>query len=57
MDNLEIHDERKVLPNTCFSVEPGIYLPEFGVRTEVNVMVRKGMADTTGKVQRELVII
>jgi Xaa-Pro aminopeptidase len=57
MDNLEIHDERQILPNTCFSVEPGIYLPEFGVRSEVNVMVRKGAADVTGKVQRELVII
>jgi Xaa-Pro aminopeptidase len=57
MDNLEIHDERQILPNTCFSVEPGIYLPEFGVRSEVNVMVRKGAADVTGKVQQELVII
>jgi Xaa-Pro dipeptidase len=57
MDNLEIHDERQILPNTCFSVEPGIYLPDFGVRSEVNVMVRKGAADVTGKVQRELVII
>ncbi len=57
MDNLEIHDERRILPNSCFSVEPGIYLPEFGVRTEVNVMVRSGSAGTTGKVQAELVII
>ena len=57
MDNLEIHDERQILPNTCFSVEPGIYLPEFGVRSEVNVMVRKGAAEVTGKVQRGLVII
>ena len=39
MDNLETHDERLVLPRTCFSVEPGIYLPEFGVRSEVNVFV------------------
>lgn len=57
MDNLEIHDERQILPNTCFSVEPGIYLPEFGVRSEVNVLVRKGAAEVTGKVQRDLVII
>jgi Xaa-Pro dipeptidase len=57
MDNLEIHDERQILPNTCFSVEPGIYLPDFGVRSEVNVMVRQGKADVTGKIQRELVII
>jgi Xaa-Pro dipeptidase len=57
MDNLEIHDERQILPNTCFSVEPGIYLPEFGVRSEVNVLVRKGAAEVTGKIQSELVII
>ena len=41
MDNLEMHDERRVLPRTCFSIEPGIYLPEFGVRSEVNVFVDK----------------
>jgi len=57
MDNLEIHDERQILPNTCFSIEPGIYLPEFGVRSEVNVLVRRGSAEVTGKIQRELVII
>jgi Xaa-Pro aminopeptidase len=39
MDNLETHEDRRVLPRTCFSVEPGIYLPEFGVRSEVNVFV------------------
>jgi Xaa-Pro aminopeptidase len=39
MDNLETRDERLVLPRTCFSIEPGIYLPEFGVRSEVNVFV------------------
>jgi Xaa-Pro aminopeptidase len=41
MDNLETHDERRVLPCTCFSIEPGIYLPEFGVRSEVNVFIDK----------------
>ena len=45
MDDLEIHDERQILPNSCFSIEPGIYLPEFGVRSEVDVFV-----DATGKV-------
>jgi Xaa-Pro aminopeptidase len=39
MDNFETRDERLVLPRTCFSIEPGIYLPEFGVRSEVNVYV------------------
>jgi len=57
MDNLETHDERKVIPWTCFSVEPGIYLPEFGVRSEVNVLVRSGSAEVTGKIQHEIVTI
>ncbi|HWZ83006.1 MAG TPA: M24 family metallopeptidase [Terriglobales bacterium] len=57
MDDLEIHDERRILPNTCFSIEPGIYLPEFGVRSEVNILVRSGSAEVTGKIQHELVLI
>jgi Xaa-Pro aminopeptidase len=55
LDNLETHDERRILPHTCFSVEPGIYLPKFGVRSEVNMMTGPGKAWVTGKVQRELV--
>jgi Xaa-Pro dipeptidase len=57
MDDLEIHDERRILPNSCFSIEPGIYLKEFGVRSEVNVLVRQGKAEVTGKIQREIVTI
>jgi Xaa-Pro dipeptidase len=57
MDDLEIHDERQLLPNSCFSIEPGIYLPEFGVRSEVNVLVRAKSAEVTGKIQREIVTI
>jgi Xaa-Pro aminopeptidase len=57
MDDLEIHDERQIIPNSCFSIEPGIYLPEFGVRSEVNMLVRAGGAEVTGKIQREIVII
>ncbi len=57
MDDLEIHDERRILANSCFSIEPGIYLPEFGVRSEVNVLVRPGSAEVTGKIQREIVTI
>ncbi|MFL5330546.1 MAG: M24 family metallopeptidase [Gemmataceae bacterium] len=56
MDDLETHDERRVLPRTCFSVEPGIYLPEFGVRSEVNVFVDKNrqVHVTGGEPQTEL---
>jgi len=57
MDNLETKDEREIIPNTCFSIEPGIYLPEFGVRSEVNVLIHNGAAEVTGKIQRELVLI
>jgi len=57
MDNLETRDERAILPNTCFSIEPGIYLPEFGVRSEVDVLVRADSAEVTGRIQREIVII
>ena len=57
LDNLETHDERRLLDNTCFSVEPGIYLPEFGVRSEIDMMTEPGRAWVTGKVQRELVRI
>jgi Xaa-Pro aminopeptidase len=49
MDSLETREERRVMPRTCFSVEPGIYLPEFGVRSEVNVFVdAKGGVHVTG---------
>jgi Xaa-Pro dipeptidase len=57
LDNLETHDQRLLLPNTCFSVEPGIYLPEFGVRSEIDMMTAPGKAWVTGKRQLELVRI
>ncbi len=57
LDNLETKDDREILPNTCFSVEPGIYLPEFGVRSEINMMIRNGKGEVTGRVQNELVLI
>jgi Xaa-Pro dipeptidase len=57
LDNLETHDERLILPYTCFSVEPGIYLPEFGVRSEINMLTEPGKAVVTGPIQTELVRI
>ena len=39
MDNLESRDERLVIPRTCFSIEPGVYFPEFGMRSEVDVFI------------------
>jgi Xaa-Pro dipeptidase len=57
LDNLETHDERRILPCTCFSVEPGIYLPEFGIRSEIDMLTAPGKAWVTGRVQTELVRI
>lgn len=59
MDNLETREERLVMKNTCFSVEPGIYLPEFGVRSEINVFVDgTGTVHVTGgELQTEIVPI
>ena len=58
LDNLETHDERLLLPNTCFSVEPGIYFPgQFGIRSEVNMITRPGIAAVTGPRQTELLRI
>ena len=56
IDNLETRDERRILPRTCFSIEPGIYLPEFGVRSEVNVYVdgNGGVHVTGGDPQTEI---
>jgi Xaa-Pro aminopeptidase len=57
MDGLETREDRRVMRRTCFSVEPGIYLPgEFGVRSEVNVYVDKdgGVHVTGGALQTEV---
>jgi len=57
MDNLETHDDRKIIAGTCFSVEPGVYLPRYGIRAEVNVYVSTTDARVTGEIQRRLVNI
>ena len=57
MDNFETRDNRRIIPRTCFSVEPGIYLPEFGVRSEVDVYVEEHEARVTGEVQQAVVPI
>ncbi|HLX60240.1 MAG TPA: M24 family metallopeptidase [Planctomycetota bacterium] len=56
IDSLETQDDRAILPNTCFSIEPGIYKNGIGVRTEVSVCVDgKKRVTIFGDVQRELV--
>ena len=58
LDNLETRDERALIPGICFSVEPGIYLTEFGVRTEIDVFLagpgRDGVRVTTAPVQNQV---
>ncbi len=54
MDGLETHDARHLIPATCNSVEPGIYLPEFGIRSEVDVYIDENEARVTGAVQHEI---
>lgn len=56
MDNLETREERTVLRRTCFSIEPGVYFPEFGIRSEVNVFVdgNGGVHVTGGPLQTEV---
>jgi Xaa-Pro dipeptidase len=56
LDNLEMHDKRPLLPGTCFSVEPGIYLPdEFGVRLETDILILKdGNIKITGGEQETI---
>jgi Xaa-Pro aminopeptidase len=59
IDNLETHEERLLLPGACFSIEPGIYLPEFGIRSEVDVFIGRDrqVHVTAGEPQREVVAI
>ncbi len=57
MDGLETRDERHLIPRTCNSVEPGIYLPEFGIRSEVDVYIDEKEARVTGAVQTEILAL
>ncbi|MGO9470965.1 MAG: M24 family metallopeptidase [Isosphaeraceae bacterium] len=58
MDDLETHEERLVLRRTCFSVEPGIYFDDFGVRSEINVFVDgSGQVHVTGGLQTKVLPI
>ena len=58
IDNFETQDERVLLTNTCCSIEPGIYLPEFGMRSEVDLLIHVNDAEITGvPVQEEIVAL
>jgi Xaa-Pro dipeptidase len=55
MDDYETHDDRRLIPGTGFTIEPGVYLPEFGIRSEINVVVGTRTAEPTGPCQRQIV--
>jgi Xaa-Pro aminopeptidase len=57
MDDYETHDDRRLLPGTGFTIEPGIYTPGFGIRSEINVVVGRTSAEATGPCQAQLVRI
>lgn len=54
MDDFETHDTRPVVPGSCFSIEPGIYLPDFGVRTEIDVFMHESGPEVTTPAQTEV---
>ena len=57
LDGFETHDTRHIIPGVCFSIEPGIYLPEFGVRSEIDVFMSADGPFASSPVQREVVLI
>jgi Xaa-Pro dipeptidase len=57
MDDYETHDDRRLLPGTGFTVEPGLYFESFGVRTEVNVFRGEHDATVTGPRQQEVITL
>ncbi len=57
LDGFETHDTRHIIPGVCFSVEPGIYLPEFGVRSEIDVFMSANGPVATSPVQRAVVLM
>ncbi|MEW6322873.1 MAG: M24 family metallopeptidase [Acidobacteriota bacterium] len=57
LDDYETHDERRLLPGTVFTIEPGVYFPHFGVRTEINVLWGSDGPEVTGERQQEVLTL
>jgi Xaa-Pro aminopeptidase len=57
MDDYETHDDRRLLPGTGFTIEPGLYFPDFGVRTEINMIIRAGSAEVSGPLQSAILAL
>jgi len=57
MDDYETHDDRRLLPGTGFTIEPGLYFDDFGVRLEIDMLVRDRDAIVTGPIQQQIVAL
>ena len=57
MDDYETHDDRRLLAGTGFTIEPGVYFDDFGVRTEINMIVASRDAAVTGPLQAEILAL
>jgi Xaa-Pro aminopeptidase len=57
MDDYETHDDRRLVPGTGFTIEPGIYFSDFGVRTEINMVMGANEATVTGPLQTEILAL
>ncbi len=57
MDDYETHDDRRLLAGTGFTIEPGVYFDDFGVRTEINMIVAPRDAAVTGPLQTEILAL
>lgn len=57
LDDYETHDERRLLPGTGFTIEPGVYFDRFGVRTEINMVWGANGPEVTGPRQQEIVAL
>ena len=57
LDSFETYDTRRIIPGIGFSIEPGIYLPEFGVRSEIDAFMSETGPFVSSPVQREVVLI
>ncbi len=54
LDDYETHDERRLLPGSGFTIEPGLYFADFGVRTEINMVWGANGPEVTGPRQNAI---
>ena len=57
LDSWETHDTRQLIPGIAVTIEPGIYIPEFGVRSEIDVFISEDGPQVTTQMQRDVVLI